>query len=177
MKTTTKRILLISLCMMLSGGILAALGWALGGFPGVTINSRGIHSINRHEEPYQLEKTTLKEFENLNIHIDSLADILILPSDDDSFYLQYCLDGEYDKPEYTIKDHTLTFIQKDNGNGIFNIGAIGFFTVGSQSTEDDFQLTLYVPQKHAFGNISIYNDYGNTAISNIACDSLKLTSN
>lgn len=175
MKTTTKRILLISLCMMLAGGILTALGCALGGFPGVSVSSQGIHSVNRNVKPYEQEKTKLDAFQNLHIQIASQADIQILPSDDDSFYLEYLLDGEYSKPEYTIKEDTLTFTQKDNVNGFINLGTTGIFLNSSLSTLGNFQLTLYVPEKSSFGDICVYDDYGDITIKNFTCDNLDLT--
>lgn len=175
MKTITKRILLISLCMMLAGGILTALGCAMGGFPGVSVSSRGIHSVNRHIEPYEQEKIKLEAFQDLQIRLDSAADIRILPSDDNSFYLEYLLDGEYSKPEYSVKDHTFTFTQKDDANGIINIGTIGIFISGSRTAPDNYCLTLYVPEKRSFGDVSIYDSYGDITVKDLICSSLKLT--
>lgn len=175
MKTITKRILLISICMILAGGVLLALGTALGGFPGVSIGSSGISSVSKSSRPYTQEKINIDSFENISILMDSSADIRILPSEDDRFYLEYSLPGDYGKPEYTVTDNVLTFTQENHSNGIFNIGGFGIFVFGSRSTEDDYRLTVYVPEDTAFEHVTVCNSYGDVLIQALTCDELELT--
>lgn len=175
MKTTTKRILLISFCMILAGIILTGLGHMLGGSPGVSIDSNGIRSANHPSKSYRQEKRKIESFQNLNLQIDSYADVCIVPSDDDNFYLEYLLPGDYNEPEYAVKDNTFTFSQKSTTNGFLTIGTLGFFTYNSVSDTDDYPVTLYIPEDQSLGNVTIYNSYADVTIKGLSCDNMELT--
>ena len=85
----------------------------------------------------------------------SYADIRILPSADNSFYLEYNLPGEYPKPSFSCTDGKLTLTQENREP----IAIIGFGFHDSQSSERE--VTLYVPSKAELNSCKLYSDSGN----------------
>lgn len=125
MKTKTRKIILISLCLVIAGVILLGAGMMFGGRPGVVLSRSGITSPYADGKPYVLKKTKINKFSDVKITIGSYADIQILPSEDDQFYLEYELDGNYNEPSCEVRKNTLTLTH--TGNTGVNYG-INFFT-------------------------------------------------
>lgn len=92
MKPVTKKILIISTCFMGAGVLLTCAGIAAGGWPGFEITRNGLRSAATQRQPYILEKTQIENFSELDINIGSEADIILKPSGNDHFYLEYTLD-------------------------------------------------------------------------------------
>lgn len=93
MKRRTKRILIFSLSCMAAGALLTGAGRLAGGYPGFAYTRDGIVSASSSAEPYTMEKAALEDLTSVEIDIDTLADVRILPSDDGHFYLEYVLDS------------------------------------------------------------------------------------
>lgn len=113
---------------------------------------------NTYPDPYVLEKTNLESFSDIIITA-SYTDISIVPSD--GYYLEYRLDGTYQKPDYGVSDGKFHFTEgstKPNYN--FHFDLFGF----SRESMEHFYLTLYVPQEEYFNLLSIYNDSGNVNV-------------
>lgn len=164
MKPVTKKILIISTCFMGAGVLLTCAGIAAGGWPGFEITRNGLRSAATQRQPYILEKTQIENFSELDINIGSEADIILKPSGNDHFYLEYTLDGDYEEPSYGISDGTFHFTQGSSGTAI---NGIYFFGPGRLSKDIDPEIRLYIPESAQLSDIKIYNDYGNLSIQQV----------
>ena len=168
MKKTTRNILIISACCMGAGLLSAAAGIAAGGWFGIQITRDGIRSASSENEPYILKKTKLDNFSNINVDIGSEADIEFLPSEDNSCYLEYSLDGNGAEPVWNVSGDTLTVSQK----GVISSGI--FLDMGFQSRLSDPVIRLYLPEGAAYSDIDISSDFGSMDISGFSADTLTL---
>lgn len=167
MKKATKIILIVSASCMGAGMVLAAAGIAVGGWPGFSFSRQGIRSASVQPEPYELKKDISDPFSNIRIRLSGEADIRILPSDDEHCYLEYVLDGNYDTPELTVTNDTLTLTQTGG-----SIHGVYFFGPGIDPDNTDPYVRLYLPAGMSLSDIEIYNDYGNLDMEQVTCDSL-----
>lgn len=169
MKTTTKNILTVSICLIVIGAVLTGIGIYLGGIPGISITRSGIRSITPKAETALLKKTQLDSFSEADIDISSTsADIHILPSDDDHCYLEYRLDKTYGTPTYQVSGDRLRVQQPYIGSGIF----LGF----SMSGSTDQYVNLYLPGKQLLNTLKLNNDNGDIIIDGNSIKHADITS-
>lgn len=171
MKTNTKRILAVSAVTAGAGLVLLGIGMGLGGRPGVIFSSSGIHSSYQQRKPYFQEKMSLDTFSDLNINIKTEAEVQILPSDDDNFYIEYRLDGEYEKPVCKVENDTLTFSQAVSGEHMLGIFGLSFREYESANP----YVTLYVPKDSLLKQSDIYSDYGTIEASGVKFQTISVT--
>lgn len=169
MNKRSKKIVIVSASLMACGVILGGAGFAMGGYPGVQISRHGIFSTSTKSEPCELAKTKLDSFSKVKISVDSYADIQILPSDDNSFYLEYLLDRSYGEPEYQVKDDILTVHHNNQGVGFINL------TFETFDTLPDTHIQLYVPEGKVLDYLDIYNDSGDVMISDVHVKDSKIS--
>lgn len=170
MSTTSKKIIITSLCLIILGAILTGLGFLLGGYPGLTISRSGIRASSDKAEAYKLQKTKLDPFTDADLKIDSYANLSILPSDDQNYYIEYLLDGNCGQPSYSIEEQTFSFHQDNQGIAFLDIG-----TFDLPNSIQNFYVRLYVPKDKILETLQIYNDSGNISISNLMADSVDIT--
>lgn len=171
MKINTKKLITASLCMIVAGAILTGIGILMGGWPGVAFSKNGIQSPYIENDPYFTEKTKIEPFSNIELQIGSYADIRIVPSDDNEFYLEYMLDGDYEKPSYEVRQDTLTLTHKTkHQGGIYFFNITGF----SSSIAVNAYITLYIPKGQDMGNLSVHNDSGDVSIEDLSFENAKL---
>lgn len=170
MKIDTKKLIPISLLLIVAGAILTGAGMLFGGRPGVSFSRNGITSPYRQSEPYSLEKTKTDSFSNIRLSVESSADIQILPSDDEKFYIEYLLDGDYAAPSFDVKGDTLTLAQKDR-----NFGNIYFFNFSySDRGSTHPYINLYIPKGQEMKELSVFNDLGNLSVENMSFGNARL---
>lgn len=169
MKKTTKRILLLSCSLMAAGLLFTGIGFAAGGRPGISWTQKGIVSVSSQTE-YILEKTKIDSFKNVQIDINSMADLRILPSDDKNYYIEYILDGDYNEPSYEVKGDTLYFNQDGSSISFINFG----FDFSNMSNTKSY-CNLYVPENTVLGTLTVYNDAGNFSVSSTSADTADIT--
>lgn len=174
MKTWTKRILAVSAAAAGAGLVLLGIGMGMGGRPGVLFDKNGIHSPYQQTLPYHIKKTQTDAFTSLNIQIDSEADIQILPSGDQNFYVEYLLNGAYDKPVCEVTGHTLSVTQAVSPSSM--TGVFGLSLSAFDSPDPKSYLTLYLPEEAVIQNTEIYNDYGSTALSGVHLGTVSIES-
>ena len=107
MKKSKKIILTISAVTLTAGVLLTGIGYMKGGRFGFVFSDGkfiSADSIEEEKQPFILEKKKLDSVKDIDINILSYADIRILPSADNSFYLEYNLPGEYPKPSFSCTD-------------------------------------------------------------------------
>ena len=161
MKPITKRIFIFSAVTAVSGLILMGVGMGLGGRPGVLFSKEGIQTPYQEKKPYFQKKTQLDPFHTLNLSIDSDAQIRVLPSNDKNYYIEYLLDGNYQKPHCEVTDDTLYFSQTDSQN--FMVGMFGIQFASSVQSEPS--ITLYLPEGTELKQTQIYTSYGDISLS------------
>lgn len=169
MKASTKKILIVSACLFAAGIIVFGVGLALGGRPGVEISSRGIYSDNQKADFYKSQKKQVDNFSSADINIDSTADVSVLPSGDDHYYIEYKLDGSYKKPYCSVDENTLTLKQKGS-----SVGIIGFFSLG---TSPNGYIRLYVPKGKSMDSLTLYSDSGDLSFDGLSSASAHITAN
>lgn len=168
------RIYVIGACCIVSGILVTGVGIAAGGWPGVAVTNRGLHtsSSNHNREPYVLEKTKLDEFDNINLDV-MYADVDIIPSDD--FYLEYRLDGSQRTPEFNTDDKTLTLKEKPNNNGKIMFFNFGDFTWGDDHYENEkYYVKLYLPADKVYDEVKIYSDSGDVSAATLEAEDISL---
>lgn len=169
MKKTTKIILLISCILMGAGIILAGIGFAIGGIPGISFTGKGISSASTSEN-YAFAKTELSDFHNISIDISSMADIRLMPSADEHFYVEYLLDGVYNEPRCEVADDTFYLEQTGASASLISFGT-GFYMTDAGKEP---YCTLYVPEGTVFHNVTVNNDSGNFRAESIEADNTEL---
>lgn len=175
MKINTNKLIKVSLILIAVGAALLAIGHLLGGRAGVAFSRNGVTSPYAEQKSYTLKKTTIDSFTDTDIRIGSYADIRILPSRDDQFYLEYKLDGEYGEPFWEVRDDTLTLThtgrQKQFGF------AVNFFYLGTFGIQDGIknaEVNLYIPEGEEMGQLNVYNDSGDFSAEDMAFGDAKL---
>ncbi|WP_251389509.1 DUF4097 family beta strand repeat-containing protein [Mediterraneibacter agrestimuris] len=170
MKTLTKRILAVSAITAGAGLAIMGIGMGLGGHPGVVFSSSGIRSSYEESEPYFQKKMQIDAFSNLDLNIDSEADIQILPSDDNKYYVEYLLHGDYSKPVCKVANDTLTLSQTASREHVMTI--LGFNFRPSETTSP--YITLYLPEDTTLKQSDIYNDYGIVEVSGLKSQAVSI---
>lgn len=163
MKKVTKRILITSAVMAGTGVVLMGAGIALGGWPGVVFTQAGIRSPHEQKEPYRQEKKKISPFSDITVHIGSEADVRIVSSDDENYYIEYMLDGDYSKPKCEIKNGKLSFSQEYQSEYMTGVFGMNF---GSIETEESY-VTVYIPKGTTLEYAEVYTDYGDTEWSDV----------
>ena len=158
MKAITKKIITVSVCLMAAGAVLAGIGYLFGGRAGVSISRGGIHPNSATSDPVTLEKTKLEAFTEADITMDAYADIRVLPSEDNNFYVEYLLDQAFGNPKYNVTDGKFTLYQPDQNHGVF----LAFSTVGDSLNT---YINLYVPKDKTLDALKIYDDSGDVSVT------------
>ncbi len=175
MKINTNKLIKGSLILIAAGAALLAVGHLLGGRAGVAFSRNGVTSPYAEQKSYTLKKTTIDSFTDTDIRIGSYADIQILPSRDDQFYLEYKLSGEYGEPFWEVRDDTLTLThtgsQKQFG---FAVNFFYFGTFGVQDGIKNAEVNLYIPEGEEMGRLNVYNDSGDFSAEEMAFGDAKL---
>lgn len=168
MKLNKRKLINISLGLMAAGAVLTAIGFAAGGRPGVVLSNKGFVSTSEYSKPIVFEKKEIGSFKNVNLHLGSYADVKVLPSKDDKFYLEYQLDGSFSKPTHSISGDTFTFTQK---NGIGPFVAFHFESISS----DEAYVNLYVPENTTLNSFTLYNDSGDVSLKGLKSEDTEIT--
>ncbi len=166
MKTSTRKLILLSSCMAFAGVVLLGAGMLLGGRPGIVWNKNGISSPHSQSKTCTLEKTRIDPFSDIDIQIGSYADIQILPSDNDQFYLEYKLDGDDGDPSYEVRKGSFHLIHTGNPSRV----GVNFFYFGSFTLDEDIRtyVKLYIPEDADMGNLKVHNDSGDFSVDSLA---------
>lgn len=170
MKRKTKMILIFSVSCIAAGALLTGAGRLWGGSPGFAWTRDSIVTASSSRDPYSMEKTPVDELTSVEINIGSAADISILPSDDEKFYLEYLLDGAYDSPQFEISSGRLTLAQAEGtaSGGIFLFGSGLNFGSGFGIKDVSPYVRLYVPSDSMLSDVSAYSDAGSVEVRDLS---------
>lgn len=164
MKKITKRILIASAVTAGTGVVFMGVGIALGGWPGVVFTKGGIHSPYEQKTPYRQAKKEIEPFSELSLYVGSEADVVVMASKDEKYYVEYTLDGNYGKPKCELTNGKLSIAQQDH-NG-YMTGMFGL-NLGENLSGEKSYITVYIPKGTLLETADIYNDYGNVNWSNV----------
>lgn len=152
MKKITKRILIASAVTAGTGVVFMGVGIALGGWPGVVFTKGGIHSPYEQKTPYRQEKKEIEPFSELSLYVGSEADVVVMASKDEKYYVEYTLDGNYGKPKCELTNGKLSIAQQDH-NGYMT----GMFGLNLGENYQEKNLTLqFIFRKERFLKPQIY---------------------
>lgn len=168
MKSTSKKIILISLCLFFAGVIFAIIGLSLGGQSGFLISKAGIRSISSEATSYELPKTKLSDFSKAELSLD-YGTIDICPSDDKQYYLEYQLYGSSGKPSYGVNNNTFSIQQQDDS---FSFMVWGLFPW--KSTSVDPYIRLYVPEDKILEMLKLSAESGSVDIDTVNADTVTM---
>lgn len=167
MKKNSKIYIAAAACVGI-GIVLTAGGIMAGGIPGVSIGSDGIRMLgDRNREGYLLEKTELEEFSSVEMDVD-YGNFRLIPSD--GYYLEYCLNGRNQKPEYEVNHNTLIFNEKSAANHV----QFQLISFGISEVHEEYYVNLYVPEDVYFENFVLENGGGDAEIENLKGGSIDL---
>lgn len=173
MKINTKKLVIVSCILIAAGVLLMGIGYLLGGRAGVAFSGEGVVSPYKgSRDPYIMKKTKIDPFSDAEIKIESYADIHILPSGDDNFYLEYKLDGNYGEPVCQVRDDTLTLAHTDRPQ---NYGVrMYFFHFGVAEGIRNANVNLYIPEGEEMGRLDVQNDSGELSVEGLAFGDARL---
>lgn len=157
-----------ALCIV-AGAVLTGGGMALGGRPGITISSSGVHFFkDEQRNSYILERQELEKFDSAQISIEN-ARLRLIPSD--GYYVEYNLDGTGEEPVCTVEDGTLVFQEKPS-RGHMEVYVFGW---GTKMGYEKHVVNLYVPEDCSLDELIIDNAYGDVELEEIEnCGNLEL---
>lgn len=167
MTKKTKTVLVVSAALMSAGLLLTASGTMTGGHPGFFITEGQIFSASSETSDYTYEKAELKPFSEIEFDIESESRIEILPSENDSCYLEYTLSGNYPAPTLSNESDILKLEQKTN-NYVISLFDFEIFNTDRDSSQ--VYIRLYIPEKTKLERIEIKNDNGDFSADSISCE-------
>lgn len=173
MKQLNKILLILSLALCLSGGVLLAVGAFAGG-----INDAQEIAGTR-TRTYNQEKTRLDAFTAIEADL-SLSDLEVRPSGDDHAYLEYHIDAPVNSTplEATVKNNVLTLRDwvDTNNTGISQVvgNVLGWLPYGEHRTLDESSIILYLPQS-VLERCDIDMDLGELSIDGLNANAVDLS--
>lgn len=165
---------------MISGIGLSAAGWAMGGEPGYWVRKDGFYTSQdiRKERAGRicvLEKTPLESFDNMDIQV-AYNNIIIKPSEDDRYYMEYRLRIQKKDPEYSVKDGVLTVTCEMDPESYSSSGIAGFFVIETGWSQEPGEVTVYVPKNTPMDQVTLYNKDGQVTYDGPEAKTLNITS-
>lgn len=181
MKKLVKGVIITAAACIILGSGLCITGRMLGGEPGFWIRNDGFYTNQdikkeRAGRMAVLEKTELDAFGSMDIRVD-YNHIVVKPSDDDRYYLEYRLYTRKNDPEYYVKDGVLNLTCMMNQNESGLSGNAGFFVIDAGGSYETGQATVYVPKNVPMDRVKLYNADGQITYDGPEAKTLNLTSN
>ncbi|MDR1712732.1 MAG: DUF4097 domain-containing protein, partial [Coriobacteriales bacterium] len=169
MKKSTRNILIVSLVLILVGGVLAGTGWALGGARSVALTSSG-PVVNNPANLIQVDEHYSK-ITSIDFDVD-VMELHLQPGE------EFALSGSYydnnGALEITESNGKLSVQLNRNtyGTSILNFNwGLGFNGIGEYNSQT---LTLTYPANSKFTSVILNSDYGDIEISGLNANSLSL---
>lgn len=158
---------LVGVTACVAGGVLTGVGYLRGGQEYVaqrdynSIFDRGSQSDNQ----VTLEKTRLDDVKELHADLAHM-DLLVQPSDDDSWYIEYTArktkKGE-NPLSYSVKNGILTLQEKQERASYINID------LSDVGLNEKNAVTLYAPRNTVLETVEITQDDGDLSIDGVNC--------
>lgn len=175
MNTKGKKIMITAAVIFAAGIVFTIIGIMLGGWPGLKVSRSGVSSAYKVEKPYELTKTKLDKFTKINIALN-YADVEILISDDNQYYVEYFLDGNSGEPLCNVNDNTLTFQQKVHSESILFFGGFLASPTDDEGFAREPYLRLYIPKDTKLSSLGLSSESGTFELNNIKAESAKIDS-
>lgn len=164
MKHSIKRISIIACGMIVTGILLAIIGFFAGAKFSIILTDSGLKAVGKEDR--QVKDWTLEEFKNIDVDLAD-ATIEVIPSNEYKLEIE-SLEGtnithEIQQDTLIIKDET------PNHKFTFAVNLVGYI----QSTI----IKVYVPQDQRFDHVTIANDFGDVKLDGLNTKKLTLDSN
>ncbi|MDR2587482.1 MAG: DUF4097 domain-containing protein [Coriobacteriales bacterium] len=163
MKRTTKILLIVAVGLILVGGILGTIGYALGGLKAVNLTSQGVIVASDEGGVLASVDEQWDEITGLDINLDVL-DLELVPGD------TFKLTGSYDS--------RLMDLRVSEDDGVLTVRSTyrerwGFGLFGIHETDLGPGLTLTYPRGTKFEQVSVSGDFGELRVEGLDARSLK----
>jgi DUF4097 and DUF4098 domain-containing protein YvlB len=163
MKTRTKVILIIGLCLLLLGGMMATAGYALGGANAFfEWNGKGLELVSYgtgdNSSGVETEDFNLGKIKNISVDVDR-AEVQFMPSDQLGVKIGYS--GEANRITYQVSEDTLTISGSGHTGAVFSFGAFR-----------SAQVIVYLPEDLLLETVSVYNGSGDVQINGLSAEKL-----
>lgn len=172
----TRRFLLISLVLFLTGSFFVLLGSSLGGVEYLkNVNINHIFQEGEEIKNGEMVKKELDKFLNVDAEFDN-ANFLIKKSEDSKAYIEY-FENKDNRVETSIDGYTLKIVSYNNARGFLNkfnikidINSIKDSILNGKKHEDNL-ITLYLPEG-VYGEINLRSQYGFLDLENLDASTL-----
>lgn len=148
----TKKIVLLSICLIVVGVTMAIIGLLSGGRGSIIWGKDGLEIYDR--ENIIKEYKELEKFNDVNIDVD-FGDIEVIKSD------KYAIEVEYNKEvedlTYKVENEKLTVSSNRWGKMSFSMGFI----------DNNTLVKVYIPENVVLNNLDIQNKSGNLIVDNV----------
>lgn len=168
-KRWIKIVLLAALLCVVFGMSLLIWGYRMNGHTGIWLSSDGIRSGRQYKEKriVKLDKVKLDPLQTIDVNI-SWNDLLIVPSKDDSFYMEYEMTVGSKDPTYECKDGNLVVkYEQDSYNT-----SVQFYMFDNWEDKRHGYVKIYVPQGHNLSGLAVKNSDGAIEIDGMNADSI-----
>lgn len=171
MSKKTKTALIVGAILIAAGLALCSISMAMG-FRGQFAITADMKYVDLSELNEHLEKTPTEPFTGIDMEIMA-GDVRLVPSD--GYYIEYNVNTPV---SFGVENGVLKI-----GTGPDEAGRGGvylmYFNLGpslfSNGISDGGHITVYYPEDADFGNVNIKNSFGDTAISGLRSNELRLT--
>lgn len=163
MKHTVKRISVIASGLIVTGILLAVIGFFAGAKFSIILTDSGLKAVGKEDR--QFEDWTLEEFKNIEVDIAD-AKIEVIPSNEYKLEIE-SLEGK--NITHEIQKDTLIINDESSNHKItFAMNLVGYI----QSTI----IRVYVPKDHHFDEVTIANDFGDIKLDGMNTKKLTIYS-
>jgi hypothetical protein len=169
MSKTIRNFLLVAAVLIILGGVISGIGFALGGLAPVSITPEGVKLLNGGGR-----QTDIKEnYENLT-SIDIDTDVMELRLEEgDSFKLTGSYNSDLIKVEIEESGGELRVRTHSANNGLFGWNWLNFgFGVYNQNYNE---LTLVYPKDTQFDAVALKSNLGSLRVGNLSAGALAVT--
>ncbi|PMC35650.1 hypothetical protein CJ195_17840 [Bacillus sp. UMB0899] len=163
MKHSVKRITVIASGLIVTGILLAVIGFFAGAKFSIILTDRGLKAVGKEDR--QFEDWTLKQFKNIEVDLAD-AKIEVIPSNEYRLEIE-SLEGNI---THEIQQDTLIINDETSNHKItFAMNLVGYI----QSTI----IKVYVPKDQNFNDVTIANDFGDIRLDGMNTKKLTIYSN
>ncbi len=164
MRSIMKKIMRISLIILVAGIVLVVLGIILGGKPSFSIDLKK-HKIYTNLDAVSEETVITGEFKNIDVKADT-EDVEIILTEEESYKVEYRVMGR--EPKIKEENGTLTIREASQGFGVIDFGMHLNFP--------KTYIKIYVPVSAMLEEVTISTDTGDIQLNTLQASYIKLKS-
>jgi DUF4097 and DUF4098 domain-containing protein YvlB len=148
----TKKLMLLSICLIVLGITMAIIGLLSGGRGSIVLGKDGLEIYDRAN--IIKENKELEKFNDVKIDVD-FGDIEVIKSDKYAIEVEY--NEEVEELTYKVENEKLTVSNNRWGKMSFSMGFI----------DNNTLVKVYIPENAVLNNLDIQNKSGNLIVDNV----------